>query len=611
MTFLDEKKGIVNDKYEFTKAKAAGFWNDLKIGSKLTFLVFENSIVSIKLIDACWEDDCNANIVIPKRTIKEGFKTDLRTVVGTIDEIQEELVKIDIGRNKEYCPIDLIHWIFAVGDNVRLECVITEEESTWNPSMGIFGEIVEIKKVTPNCVKNEIGRVTATFDEYAIFDESVIIDYSNIVNHQQIKLWDEFEYEAIETSVFRDGRNFNWRVIKLVKRILHKKDREIDTMKKVELNDEHLELRQSTREVSKFTTIFNKSNEKIIVTKCDITNNCGSIELQKPDKKFELRPFNGAYKIYFNICPKQYGTFVEELTVHFGNNTKKCLIKFHVLKATTASRYYNNIEVIPGRKCHVATRFIEIKIPEYLIPDMFRRNFDFKKQTQLIVHDFSVDDGHKFLIEELYEHNYLAKMRYLIYLEEIAMGIHFERYRIDRAHFENKDDYLKLEVEGVHEKRPSITMGDFILASDPFKFKDCNPPHRGEIHRVDQNCIYVKFNSEFHQSHKRKDFRIDFFFSRTSFRRQQFALDQVLSPTGLGLNFLFPKLLNMKKNPQIDVKLSKTGNISLNGSESEFFNKSLNVYQKSAVINVLRGETRPLPYIIYGPPGDSHHLSNF
>lgn len=65
-------------------------------------------------------------------------------------------------------------------------------------------------------------------------------------------------------------------------------------------------------------------------------------------------------------------------------------------------------------------------------------------------------------------------------------------------------------------------------------------------------------------------------------------------------SFLFPKTLSTANGLQLNAKVVD-GKLELDGKETAW-HKDLNDEQKEAVAVALRGECRPLPLIIFGPP---------
>lgn len=79
------------------------------------------------------------------------------------------------------------------------------------------------------------------------------------------------------------------------------------------------------------------------------------------------------------------------------------------------------------------------------------------------------------LFQELNISNYCDKLHALLYLEEIEMTIRMRSYDMVRVNFGRiGGEYLSLEVPGLAEKRPSLLVGDRIIAT--FPWEDPNNP---------------------------------------------------------------------------------------------------------------------------------------
>lgn len=448
--------------------------------------------------------------------------------------------------------------------------------------------------------------MTAVNSTYAIIDESVYVDLK--IAEIPLQVSEEYEYEAIESSCVAHGRNFFYRLTKIIRKVDGDGERRESGQNAVQIHDAMFSLNFDARRSTTLSVgVFNSSSETVTLKTCEVTQNSGIVRLDRDVLDFKLTPNSGKFNIYLKVIPRQVGLFVEELIADFGHFKKSCTLTFQIESNPVTSDgqlsktdHKNERTIIPGRRPKDCPRFVEKRIPEYHVPSEFRLT-DFKMKSALVIDELK--NLYPFFSEELSASNYVDKMRHCLYLEEIDMLIHFVRYRIERGHFDNKGEYLRLEIDGIAERRPSITIGDKIYASDPFTAGQKAVLHQGFVHKVEQHGLLAKFHKDFHVSHNRRDFKIEFEFSRTSYKRQNYALDCVSSLTGLGYDFLFPKARNFTRKPQLEVKLKDDEVMLLDGKEQKWFNPNLNKYQKQAIVNVLRGESRPLPHIIYGPPG--------
>lgn len=133
--------------------------------------------------------------------------------------------------------------------------------------------------------------------------------------------------------------------------------------------------------------------------------------------------------------------------------------------------------------------------------------------------------------------------------------------------------------------------------------------------------IWLKFDPEFHSICGHCDYSVHFFHARMIYRKQHEVIDELWKKNRLGESFLFPYQDSLEyQPPKLEILSPNENNAVANSGDNlnenkallpkskkiqkiRWFNNNLNKEQKTAVENILKGEGRPMPYIIYGPPG--------
>uniref|UniRef100_A0A240PP38 RNA helicase n=1 Tax=Anopheles atroparvus TaxID=41427 RepID=A0A240PP38_ANOAO len=278
------------------------------------------------------------------------------------------------------------------------------------------------------------------------------------------------------------------------------------------------------------------------------------------------------------------------------------------LAALNMRRELNTARIVPGQAMAKKPNFVAATISMYNVPTEL---FDLVLTAQSSSELMRILGQPPYCLDEpLSARTYMRRFDHCIYLEEIHQCIAFRQHDIERGHFRREDNFMALHVPNIIEARPSLVVGDVLNATAPWSQEgnEMPPVYQGIIHKVLQNRVLVKFDPTFHARYNGESYRITFSYSRGSYRKMHHAIAKVKAI--MGPEYLFPDAIATRE-PSLNVRLNARDELVLLGDASgtrvdkvlPWQNPNLNHYQKAAIMNVLRGETRPMPYVIFGPPG--------
>ncbi|XP_021114419.1 RNA helicase Mov10l1 isoform X1 [Heterocephalus glaber] len=278
-------------------------------------------------------------------------------------------------------------------------------------------------------------------------------------------------------------------------------------------------------------------------------------------------------------------------------------------------------------------------LPQYPIPDRLKKCVEQK---------IDILTFQPLLAELLNMSNYKEKFSTLLWLEEIHAEMELKDYSMSGVTLKRNGDLLVLEVPGLAESRPSLYTGDKLILKSQ-EYNGHVVEYISYVMEIHEEDVTLKLNTEFEQAYNSEPMDVEFTYNRTTSRRCHFALEQAIH---LGVKVLFPEEVilqspqvtgswshaqHTKSDEQFTTKNRKTTKDQIRHStkeksvgakdlprmvtstaeisdlvdethtpkarDTEFFNPLLNENQKLAVRRILSGDCRPLPYILFGPPG--------
>ncbi|KAF9441768.1 RNA helicase [Macrolepiota fuliginosa MF-IS2] len=193
---------------------------------------------------------------------------------------------------------------------------------------------------------------------------------------------------------------------------------------------------------------------------------------------------------------------------------------------------------------------------------------------------------HAFLPTVLDVESHGRHFKTLLWIEEYKMMQDLERYDMPEATLKQYGPYYHLGVPGLAEKRPSVSIGDCILA----RKSDGNEGHwyEGHVHFVHQYEVGLCFHRTFRGWSPSQKYHVRFKLNRTPVRRQHQALDTAFTQPRI----LFPDASHLPMSTVPQPHLTLFNSLIAN-----------NPAQLQAIGSISGAPAGSLPFIIFGPPG--------
>jgi hypothetical protein len=191
--------------------------------------------------------------------------------------------------------------------------------------------------------------------------------------------------------------------------------------------------------------------------------------------------------------------------------------------------------------------------------------------------------------------DYGSFWKHLLWASEHQAYQDMQLYDMIQVRLQREGRFLVLTVPGLAEGRPSVLRGDVVNVDWKGNM------YKGKVQHTRLLEVVLEFHASLHKSYNPAVDLVDvsFTFSRMAFRTSHEAC--VTAETAMMDTMLFPKDVDVE-TIRSEKWLRKVPTVW------SWANRSLNQEQMMAARNIVEGALRPLPYIIFGPPGTGAFL---